>query len=462
MELATMAIIVGAGLGIPLGVLAAARRNSVSDYVVRIISLAGYSTPIFWVGMMGLLVFYAWLGWVGGAGRVDLGLDGVVPRRTGLMTVDALLAGNGQVFWNAINHLILPASLLGFHSLAYISRMTRSFMLAQLSQEFIITARVKGLTERQVIWNHAFRNILVQLLTVVALAYGALLEGAVLIETVFSWPGFGSYLTGSLLLGDMNAVMGCVLLVVAIFAPLIAPYNPLVQDLNSALVAPNAQHWFGTDEFGRDIFSRLVYGSRITLYIVLLVSVTVGPLGLLLGVSAGYFGGKVDMVLMRVTDIFISFPSLVLALAFVAALGPGLEHVVIAITLTAWPPIARLARAETLSLRQADFISAVRLQGASSARVLWRHIVPLCLPSVIIRITMNMAGIILTAAGLGFLGLGAQPPEPEWGAMISSGRTYMMECWWVVTIPGLAILINSLAFNFLGDGLRDILDPRSE
>ncbi|WP_436893004.1 ABC transporter permease [Siccibacter turicensis] len=252
------------------------------------------------------------------------------------------------------------------------------------------------------------------------------------------------------------------LLIVAVFAPWIAPYHPLVQDLNNTLQPPDATHWFGTDEFGRDIFSRLVYGSRITLYIVLLVSITVGPLGLLLGVTAGYFGGKIDTVLMRVTDIFISFPSLVLALAFVAALGPGLEHVVIAIAITAWPPIARLARAETLSLRQADFISAVRLQGASSARVLWRHIVPLCLPSVIIRITMNMAGIILTAAGLGFLGLGAQPPQPEWGAMISSGRTYMMECWWVVTIPGLAILINSLAFNFLGDGLRDILDPRSE
>ncbi|MGI3109131.1 ABC transporter permease [Dickeya sp. Secpp 1600] len=253
-----------------------------------------------------------------------------------------------------------------------------------------------------------------------------------------------------------------VLMLMAIFSPWLATHDPLAQDLANTLQAPSASHWFGTDEFGRDVFSRLVYGSRITLYIVALVSITVGPIGLLLGVVAGYYGGVVDTILMRITDIFISFPSLVLALAFVAALGPGLEHVVIAITLTAWPPIARLARAETLSLRQADFVSAVKLQGASSLRILLHHIVPLCLPSVIIRITMNMAGIILTAAGLGFLGLGAQPPDPEWGAMISAGRRYMMECWWLVTIPGLAILINSLAFNFLGDGLRDILDPRTE
>lgn len=257
------------------------------------------------------------------------------------------------------------------------------------------------------------------------------------------------------------AIIG-LLLVVAFLAPWLATHDPLAQDLNNSLQAPGNQHWFGTDEFGRDQYSRLIYGARTTLYIVALVSVTVGPIGLLLGVVAGYFGGKVDSILMRITDIFISFPSLVLALAFVAALGPGLEHVVIAITLTAWPPIARLARAETLSLRNADFVSAVKLQGASPLRILLRHIVPLCLPSVIIRITMNMAGIILTAAGLGFLGLGAQPPDPEWGAMISSGRRYMMECWWLVTIPGLAILLNSLAFNFLGDGLRDILDPRTE
>ncbi|WP_425322048.1 ABC transporter permease [Dickeya dadantii] len=260
----------------------------------------------------------------------------------------------------------------------------------------------------------------------------------------------------------IGAAIVLVLMLMAVFSPWIATHDPLAQDLANTLQAPSAGHWFGTDEFGRDVFSRLVYGSRITLYIVALVSITVGPIGLLLGVVAGYYGGVVDTILMRITDIFISFPSLVLALAFVAALGPGLEHVVIAITLTAWPPIARLARAETLSLRQADFVSAVKLQGASSLRILLHHIVPLCLPSVIIRITMNMAGIILTAAGLGFLGLGAQPPDPEWGAMISAGRRYMMECWWLVTIPGLAILINSLAFNFLGDGLRDILDPRTE
>ncbi|WP_145602901.1 ABC transporter permease [Yersinia intermedia] len=219
-ELATMAILVGAGLGIPLGVMAAARRGKFADYVVRFISLAGYSTPIFWVGMMGLLVFYAWLNWGGGAGRVDMAYDGLVDRRTGLLLIDSALAGEWEVFRSAVNHLVLPATILGFHSLAYISRMTRSFMLAQLSQEYIITAKVKGLSEFQVLWGHAFRNILVQLLTVVALAYGSLLEGAVLIETVFSWPGFGSYLTGSLLLGDMNAVMGCVLLVGLIFVSL--------------------------------------------------------------------------------------------------------------------------------------------------------------------------------------------------------------------------------------------------
>lgn len=260
----------------------------------------------------------------------------------------------------------------------------------------------------------------------------------------------------------VGAVVVCLLLLVAAIAPLIATHDPLAQDLSNALKAPSAAHWFGTDEYGRDIFSRIIYGSRVTLYIIGLVTVIVGPVGLAVGVVSGYFGGWVDTVFMRITDIFVSFPSLVLALAFVAALGPGLDHAVVAIALTAWPPIARLARAETLSLRRADYIVAVQLQGASALRVLLRHVAPMCLSSVIVRLTMNMAGIILTAAGLGFLGLGAQPPVPEWGAMISAGRRYMMECWWLVAMPGAAIMMVSLAFNLLGDGMRDVLDPRAD
>ncbi|WP_416427410.1 ABC transporter permease [Pseudomonas sp. App30] len=220
LELATLAILFGVVIGLPLGVCAASNQGRAGDHLARVIGLFGHSTPIFWLGMMGLLVFYAWLGWAGGAGRIGLAYDGLVPEVTGLLLIDTSLAGDWEAFASALSHIVLPALILGLNSVAYISRMTRSFMLEQLSQEYIVTARVKGLSRRQVVWGHAFRNILVQLLTVVALAYGALLEGAVLIETVFAWPGFGQYLTSSLMLGDMNAVMGCVLVIGLIFVVL--------------------------------------------------------------------------------------------------------------------------------------------------------------------------------------------------------------------------------------------------
>ncbi|MBI1245384.1 MAG: ABC transporter permease subunit [Alphaproteobacteria bacterium] len=252
------------------------------------------------------------------------------------------------------------------------------------------------------------------------------------------------------------------LVLVAIFAPLIAPFGPTVQDLDFRLQPPSHRHWFGSDELGRDIFSRVVFGSRITLMIVLLVIVTVAPIGLAVGTLAGYFGGWVDAILMRVTDVFLAFPRLILALAFVAALKPGIENAVLAIALTTWPPYARLARAETLVVRKADYIAAVQAQGASGMRIVLRHIVPMCISSTIVRMTLDMAGIILTAAGLGFLGLGAQPPSPEWGAMISSGRRFVLDQWWVAAMPGIAIFVVSLGFNLLGDGLRDVLDPKRE
>ncbi len=250
------------------------------------------------------------------------------------------------------------------------------------------------------------------------------------------------------------------LLLIAAFAPLIAPFDPLAQALDKRLMPPSATNWFGTDALGRDIFSRIVYGTRITLVIVLLVVVTVGPFGLLIGAISGYYGGWVDRLLMRITDVFLAFPRLVLALAFVAALGPGIVNAIIAIAITTWPPYARVARAETMVIRNQDYIAAMRLQGASQARIIWKHVVPMCMSSLIVRTTFDMAGIILTAAGLGFLGLGAQPPMPEWGAMISAGREQIFDQWWVATFPGVAICIVALGFNLLGDGLRDVMDAR--
>ena len=261
------------------------------------------------------------------------------------------------------------------------------------------------------------------------------------------------------------ALAGLIIIAVLIFvaaaAPLLSLQSPLSQDLAHRLAPPGHEHWLGTDELGRDIYVRILYGARVTLTIVALVSIVVAPLGLAVGTLAGFLGGFLDVVLMRITDIFLAFPRLVLALAFAAALGPGIENAVIAIALTAWPPYARIARAETVTIAHSDFISAVRLEGASTARILLRHIVPLCLSSVIVRLTLDMAGIILTAAGLGFLGLGAQPPTAEWGAMVSSGRDVILDQWWVATMPGIAIFIVSLGFNLLGDGLRDVFDPKS-
>ena len=255
-------------------------------------------------------------------------------------------------------------------------------------------------------------------------------------------------------------IVALVLIAVSLAAPLLTTQDPGAQDLAHRLARPSAQHWLGTDELGRDIYTRVLFGGRVTLGMVVAVVVLVAPLGLAIGCIAGYAGGVWDRLLMRVTDIFLAFPRLILALAFVAALRPGIASAVAAIALTAWPPYARLARAETLGLRGTDFVAAVRLTGASPARIVLRHIAPLCLPSLIVRVTLDMSSIILTVAGLGFLGMGAQPPAPEWGTMIATARRFILEQWWVPTVPGIAIFLASLAFNLLGDGLRDVLDPK--
>jgi len=235
-ELATVGIIIGVVLGIPLGVWSAVYRNSFLDHVMRVLGLVGYSVPIFWLGIMGLLIFYLELQWVGGPGRLDVYLDGEVPTVTGMIMVDSLLAGDWEVFDNAFSHIILPASLLGYYSLAYVCRMTRSLMLEQLNQEYLITARVKGVPERRVVWRHAFGNIQVPLITVVALAFANILEGSVLTETVFAWPGIGRYITTALLAADMNAVLGGTIVVGLVYIGM-----NLLSDILYRIVDPRAR-----------------------------------------------------------------------------------------------------------------------------------------------------------------------------------------------------------------------------
>jgi peptide/nickel transport system permease protein len=235
-ELATVGILIGTLLGVPMGVLAAVRHGRLADQVVRVLGLVGYSAPIFWLGLLGLLVFYARLGWVEGPGRIDIAYEYDVTRQTGLLLLDSALQGRWAAFRNAFGHIILPGALLGYFSMAYISRMTRSFMLHELGQEYVTTARVKGISERRIIWGHALRNAAVPLVTVIALSYAGLLEGSVLTETVFAWPGLGQYLTNSLQNADMNAVLGGTLVIGAIFVGL-----NLLSDLLYTLLDPRVR-----------------------------------------------------------------------------------------------------------------------------------------------------------------------------------------------------------------------------
>jgi len=261
-------------------------------------------------------------------------------------------------------------------------------------------------------------------------------------------------------LSMMGLAIVAALIVVAILAPYIAPYNPIEQDLSMRLSPPSSDHIFGMDTLGRDIFSRVVYGCRITLEIAFVITLIGGSAGSLVGVIAGYSGGKVDEILMRVTDMFLAFPRLILALAFAAALGPSLVNMIIAISVVDWPIYARLARGQALSAKREDFVEAARAMGAGNWRIIFLHILPVCLSPIIVQVTLRLGDVILTAAGLGFLGLGAQPPTPEWGVMVSDGRNFILNEWWIAAFPGFAIMIVVLGFNLLGDGVRDIMDPR--
>ncbi|HOO62882.1 MAG TPA: ABC transporter permease [Synergistaceae bacterium] len=260
-----------------------------------------------------------------------------------------------------------------------------------------------------------------------------------------------------LTLAGLAIVLGLVF--VALAAPLLAPYDPVKMDLANRLQAPSASHWMGTDELGRDILSRVLFGTGLALKIMIIVLLIDLPLGVLLGIVAGYFGGWLDEVIMRLADIFMAFPRLVLAMAIGAALGPSLTNTMIAIAVTLWPTYARLARGETLSIKERTFIEAEKSIGTPKWKILVSYILPLCSSTTIVRATLDMGNVIRIAAGMSFIGLGAQAPMPEWGLMVSTGRDFLVNQWWVPTFPGLAILVTVFGFNLLGDGIRDIADP---
>ncbi|WP_126425464.1 nickel transporter permease [Brevibacillus marinus] len=257
--------------------------------------------------------------------------------------------------------------------------------------------------------------------------------------------------------------LGMLLLIVllSVFAPLITPYDPTKINIVERFSPPSAEHWFGTDEVGRDIFSRILYGARLSLGVGVAIVFAAGLVGTIIGCVSGYFGGRLDQLIMRLMDMILAFPSLVLAMALAAVLGPNLLNAMIAIAIVKIPVYVRLARAETLALREKLFVKAAATFGIRPWRIILRHILPNAVSPVVIQVTLDIGDAILFVATLGFLGLGAQPPTPEWGAMISVGWKYLLDYWWYPTFPGLALFLASCGFNLIGDGIRDILDPKA-
>lgn len=257
--------------------------------------------------------------------------------------------------------------------------------------------------------------------------------------------------------------LGILLIVtlIALFPSIFAPYDPTQIDLVNRLTPPSREHLFGTDDFGRDIYSRIIYGARLSFFTALVVVLISAVIGCLLGVFAGYMGGWVDESLMRFTDIVLAFPAVLLAMVIVTALSPSLVNAALTLVIIGWPEYARVMRSQTLIISRHDYVTASRAVGASGRILIFRHIFPNSLPPLIVQASLNLGVIIMSLAALGFLGLGAQAPAPEWGLMISEGRNYFLDAWWFPVFPGFAIALTTLAFNFLGDGLRDIFDPRS-
>ena len=482
-ELTLAALLLAVVTAVPLGIVSAVKRGSPVDRLAMVGAVAGQAMPIFWLALLLIALFGVRLRWLPVFGRGSLA------------------------------HLVLPALSLSTIILGRLARLVRSSMLEVLGQDYVRTARAKGLAEPRVLALHALRNAAIPIVTLLGLQFAQLLGGAVVTETIFAWPGIGRLVVEAIFNRDFPVVQGVVLVVSLIFvavsvvvdlayaapacgrgqpgapalggrvrqrglafwlsasavgvivvaaalAEALSPYGPNEQDITQRLQAPGLTHLLGTDEVGRDILSRLIFGARISLLVGVIAVGVSCPVGVLVGLVAGYAGRRTDDVLMRITDIQLAVPTILLAIAVVAVLGPGLWNVILTLSVTGWTLYARLTRGEALTIKSRDFVQAARATGAGDVRIMVRHVLPNVVSPVIVVAVFAVANMIILEATLSFLGLGVEPRVVTWGRMLNGGRLYLSTAWWLTAFPGLAIFVTVLAVNLLGDHLRDWLDPR--
>jgi dipeptide transport system permease protein len=541
LELSIFALSFAVLIGLPIGILAGVKRGTVFDHTSMTLSLTGFSMPIFWWALLLIIFFSGILKWTPVSGRIDV-LYYVEPV-TGLMLIDSLLSDEQGAFRSAVSHLILPAVALGTIPMAVIARQTRSAMLEVLNEDYVRTARAKGLPpqgpaaqprdrparaqerahprghrdrpadrrapggrdpDRDHLRLARHRQVAGRFDQPARLPLGpgrpaadrapghdgqpagrsalrpdqpahparevsAMASVAETKQISRAPPGplreFWHYFRE-----NKGAVAGLavvlLLIFLAAFADIVAPHSPFEQYRDALLQPPAWQEGgslsflLGTDATGRDILSRIIHGSRLSLLIGCIAVTLSLSVGIALGLLAAFFRTAADALIMRLMDVILAVPSLLLALVIVAILGPGLVNAMIAVAVVYVPHYVRLARASAMGELSKDYVTASRVSGAGLFRLMLITVLPNCMPPLIVQATLGFSSAVLDAAALGFLGVGAQPPTPEWGAMLADAREFILRAWWVVTFPGLAILITVLAFNLMGDGLRDALDPK--
>src|SRR6266536_3413282 len=410
--------VLAALISFPIGFVAGLRRGGIVDQSSRVFFTLSFAMPAFWLGIILILIFS--------------------------VHVHAFpLSGFGRGFAGHVYYLFLPALTIALGFSTVLVRSLRAATISTLQAEFVDTARMKGIRWSQVLWKHVFRNAILAVVAVYGVNLAYLISGTVLVENVFSLPGLGTLLVNSVSTRDYPVVQGVTLL----FAVLIVGIN-LITDITQAALDPRV---------GREIGSRILYGGRIDLAIAFGATSVTLVSGTIIGLVAGYLGGRVDAVLMRIVDLFFAFPFLVLIIAIIAMLGPSFFNVFVAIWITSWVAYARIMRAQTVVAKKQQYVLAARALGYGRLRVMFRHILPNTASAVIIFSMVDAIGNIILSASLGFLGLGAQPPTPEWGTMISDGQNYILTAWWLATLPGLAVVFVGVAFSLIGDGLADVL-----